>query len=141
VRSAVRAAQFALAIVLVAVWWLHAIHAPISEYVGAHFPFPSRASALVWPAVLTQTALIEALVCLPVAALLALIFRSEATPMAVGLVCTFALRVAVEVFDRDEGRRMQILGLCQIGAQALLLVGGAICFRKLLPRWKVARGL
>ena len=140
-KSAIRVAQFALVSVLLALWWLHTIHAPISDYVGAHFPFPSRGSAFVWPAVLAQTALIEALVCLPVAALLVLVLRKEATPVTVGLVCIFALRVAVEVFDRDESRNMQMLGLCHIAAETVCLVGGAILFAKLLSRWNIVRGL
>jgi hypothetical protein len=86
--------------------------------------------------VLAQVALIEAVVCLPVAVLLVLAFRSEAIAMAVGLACVFALRVAVEVFDRDESRNMQILGLCQIAAQATLLAGGVVYVRQLLPRWR-----
>jgi hypothetical protein len=67
--------------------------------------------------VLAQVALIEAVVCLPVAVLLVLVFRSEAIAMAVGLACIFALRVAVEILDRDENRNMQILGPCQTAAQ------------------------
>ena len=45
-------------------------------------------------------------------------------------------RVAVEILDRDENRNMQILGLCQIAAQATLLVGGVVYVRQLLPRWR-----
>lgn len=141
-RPAVRVAQIGLAVLLVILWWFHVIHAPVSDYVGAHFPFPARGSVLVWPAVLTQVALIEALVCLPVAVLLVLVLRSEATVMAVGLACLFALRVAVEIFDRDQSSSMQVLGLCHIAAQATLLVGGAIYLRRSLPRWEtVSRGL
>jgi hypothetical protein len=135
-RPAVRAAQLGLAVLLLVVWWFHVIHAPVSDYVGSHFPFPARGSVLVWPAVITQVALIEALVCLPVAVLLALVFRSEAASMAVGLTCVFALRVAVEIVDRDKSRNMQVLGLCHIAAHATCLVGGVVYLKRSLLRWK-----
>src|SRR5258705_1823050 len=106
-RPAVRVAQVGLAVLLVILCWFHFIQAPVTDYVGAHLPLPARGSGLVWPAVLAQVALIEALVCLPIAVLLVLVFRSEATAMAVGLACLFALRVAVEIFDRDQSRNMQ----------------------------------
>jgi hypothetical protein len=83
---------FALVAILVMLWSLDFPHQPISAFVGAHFPWPTI-KTWKWPALLVERTLIEAILCLPAAFLLASYVRRYSVHVAVVLAVIFCLKV------------------------------------------------
>jgi hypothetical protein len=83
--------------------WLSAYpHDGISRFIGQHFPWPVERS-LKWPALLLERTLIEAVVCIPAAIVLALRLRWCAVVIAVFLSVAFCSRIAFEVSEALPG--------------------------------------
>jgi hypothetical protein len=82
----------ALTLTLVTLWYLDSPHQQISEFLGRHFPWPT-ARSLKWPALLLERTLIEVIVCIPVAFLLAAYVRRFSVYVALVLSVMFCLRV------------------------------------------------
>lgn len=73
-------------------WSLDIPHQQISVFLGTHFPWPT-ARALKWSALLLERTLIEAVVCLPAAFLLAAYLRRFSMYVALVLAAIFCLKI------------------------------------------------
>jgi hypothetical protein len=107
---------------LLAMWILDFPHHAISGLIGQHFPWPVQRS-LKWPALLLERTLIEAVICIPVALVLAVRLRQSAVVFAWLLAAVLCGRIAFELPKTPAGS-VDWRFLCVIGGiHATLLVG------------------
>ncbi len=107
---------------LPAMWILDFPHHAISGFIGQHFPWPVERS-LKWPALLLERTLIEAVICIPVALVLAVRLRQSAVVFAGLLAAVLCGRTALELPKTPAGSADWRF-LCVIaGIHTTLLVG------------------
>ena len=114
-----------IGLLLLTLWYLDFPHQVISAEIGRLFPWPSEHS-LKLPALLLERTLIEALVCIPAAFILALCLRRAGIYVAVLLAAVFARKIAAQAAAytamSNEWRFLLFIAAIHI----LLLVGGTV---------------
>lgn len=132
---AIRTAQGLLIILLVVMWFKHLPHRPISDFIGTHFPWPiTKSWMLKWSALVIESAIIQAVVCVPVAGLLALALRRAAAPVAIVLTLIFVLSALFELSLANYPQHEMAFDIFILICHALFLVGGTLLARKRLSR-------
>jgi hypothetical protein len=124
-------ARLAIFLVLLLCWSFNVPHYLISNYIGAHFSWPTDQS-MKWIALLFEGCLVETVVCLPFVLPLAYIFRRFTIPATCLLVAVFAIR-AVVFLPTYPGSIYPAAFVCyQIVCHTLFLVGGTVIARRYL---------
>lgn len=122
-----------IVISLLAMWLLAYPHDGISRFIGQHFPWPVERS-LKWPALFLERTLIEAVVCIPAAIVLALRLPRRAVVIAVLLSVVFCGRIAFEVSEALPGSAQWRFLLVIAGIHTALLASATSYFAYLARR-------
>jgi hypothetical protein len=116
-------------IFLLIIWTCNFPYQIISDFVGAHFPWPTDKS-WSWVAFVVEGALIQIVVCLPFAFLVYKVFRNGAIAVGAALSAIFLIRTLFELlrqFNSFYGTSFALyLALCH----SLILVGGIAGYRR-----------
>ena len=133
-RAIVTIVRSSLAVLLLALWALNFPHHPVSDFVGAYFPWPSSGSVLRWPALLTEGAIVEGVLCIPTVLLLVAVFRPRAPLMAGLLAVVFLFRIAFEFRGYAGAPRQEAFLVYLAAAHASILLGGTFLLQRRLWR-------
>jgi hypothetical protein len=110
-----------------AMWLFDFPHHSISTLIGQHFPWPV-ARSLKWPALLAERTLIEAVICIPAALVLALCWRRAAVFIAAVLCAIFCARVAFDFPQAPPGSGVWSFLFAIAGIHTALLMGATAYF-------------
>ncbi|WP_188565055.1 hypothetical protein [Undibacterium terreum] len=123
-----------LLLILLFFWACNFPHYQISDFIGAHFPWPTHRQ-FKWLALLSEGLLVQLTCCLPTMLLLVAVFRKSAVWVAMALASLFLLRTAVFEFwhpikPPDSYYFAGYLAACHL----LLLAGGSLLVQRRLDR-------
>jgi hypothetical protein len=134
VSAIVAIVRSSFAVILLALWALNFPHHPVSDFVGALFPWPSSGSVLRWPALLTEGAIVEGVLCIPTVLLLVAVFRAKAPLVAGLLAVVFFVHIAFELRGYAGASRQEAFLVYLATAHASILLGGTFLLRRRLLR-------
>jgi hypothetical protein len=120
-------------LVLLLLWACNVPNHPVSDFVGANFPWPTQKS-LRWPGLLAEGALIHFAIALPFSLLLAFVFRNWSVRVAIALAAIFTMRAFFELPSPIAPPYGTIFLFYLVGCHVVLLVGLTTFARRLLSR-------
>ncbi len=126
--QASNAAKWIIFLSLVAAWVTKTPYGQISDFVGGNFPWPDDRS-LKWPALLLERTIVEFMICIPAAYLLAGLYRRS---LHISILLT-SLYIPIATLDLSAPLRPSyatafvFFGMI---VHAALLIGGVLVFKE-----------
>jgi hypothetical protein len=126
-QKALSSAKWLIFISLVAAWATKTPYAQISDFIGANFYWPEDRS-LKWPALLIERTIIESVVCLPVAYVLAWLYR-RSLYVSIFLVLLYIPRATLDLSTPLSLSYTNAFVVFGIVVHVMLLLGGVFAFK------------
>lgn len=125
---ALNSAKWIVFLSLIAAWVTKTPYGQVSDFVGGNFPWPDDRS-LKWPALLLERTIIESMICIPAAYLLAVLYRRS---LYISIFLT-SLYIPIATLDLSAPLLVSyttafvFFGMI---VHAVLLIGGVMVFKE-----------